>query len=193
MPTPSSQPAAVLDYAAPTPHDEALRRLRGVILVLVGTLLGGGLGWMIEPRVYRAVGYLQVEPTQAGSDQMLDANGIQSRQAAAATALASPANLNAAVTLLPRTMPLKPAEIVPKLRAQKVQESRLVAVSFEHADPQTAAAVVNAVMSSYTAPGVATVAMAMPPGRPMRNKLFPLAGLAAGLLAGLFIVATRRQ
>ena len=68
MPTPSAQPAAVLDYAAPTPHDEMLRRLRGVILVLACTLLGGGLGWMIEPRVYRAVGYLQVEPTRAGSE-----------------------------------------------------------------------------------------------------------------------------
>ena len=120
-----------------------------------------------------------------------DMTAISARQAAAVTALNSPLNLNAAVALLPPTLKLTPAQVAADLKVGSVPESRLVVVSFQTDDASTAAAVANAVMPAGTTPQLAPAQLATPPLQRQQNKLFPIGGLAVGLLIGVAIVALR--
>jgi len=194
MPTASAQPAAVLDYAPPAPQDTVARRLRAVVTILACMLLGAIAGWIIDPQLYRAVGFLQIEQTtqpHTANEQLLDVDAVQSRQAAIVAALTSPNNLNLTATRLPPTITLTPAEIAPRLKVQVVPESRLISVSFDDPDPRTAAAVANAVMGQRNPPGVTVVAVAAPPAKPLQNRLYFVGGSAVGLLLGIAIVALR--
>ena len=190
MQTASAQPAAVLDYATTPRRDVLVRRTRAVVTVLFCMLLCASVGWIIAPRTYRALGYLQVAQTDQalpGSQQLLDVNAVQARQAAAVTGVAAPANLTAATALVTPTPAITPAA----LEVQPVPQSRLIAVSYLHSDAKIAADVTNALMVCYKAPGVTTIAMATPPAQPQQNRLYVAGGLAVGLLAGILIVALR--
>lgn len=194
MQSASGQPAAVLDYAPAAPLDAATRRIRAVATVLFCMLLGAAGGWIIDPRIYRAVGILQVAQTRVtptADEQVLDVNALQSQQAAVVAGITAPANLNVAVTKLPPTITLTPAQMAPHLKAQTVPQSQLISVSYEDPDPRTAAAVVNAVMSQPLPSGVVIAVAATPPAQPQRNRLYVVGGLAVGLLLGVFIVALR--
>ena len=194
MPTASAQPAAVLDYAPQAPQDVVTRRLRAAVTVLVCVLLGAIAGWIIDPRLYRAAGFLQIEQTTlpaTGDDQLLNVDAILARQATVIAGLTGAPNLNAVVKQLPQTVTLTPAEIALRLEVQVVPHSRLISVSFDDPDPQVAAAVVNAVMSGRNPPGVTVVAVATPPAKPQQNRLYFVGGSAVGLLLGVAIVALR--
>lgn len=138
MPSAPAQPAAVLDYAATTPQEGLLRRLGAGAIVLLCMVLCGGIGWFVGPSAYRAFGLMQIDPAR-GSIPMVagpsvEVNARTARQAAAVTALTSPANLNAAVAQLPLSMMLTPGKVPANLKVRPVPESRLIMVSFEHDD-----------------------------------------------------------
>jgi hypothetical protein len=192
--TSAPSPAAVLDYAAPTPLSPVLRRLRAAILVLTCLLLGAIAGWIFDPRMYRAVGFLMVDATQitpAADEQVLNFDQLKARQAAAVAGVAGAANVQAIVSQLPSSMKLTAAEVTANLKVQTVPQSRLVTVSYEHPDPRVAAAVTNLAMGRYVTPGVNVAAVATPPAQPQRSRLYLLGGAAIGMLLGLLIVAMR--
>src|SRR3954471_18551942 len=131
MPTASAHPAAVLDYASSRPQEAVLRRLRGAVIVLIFMFLGAGAGWLIDPRMYRAVGYLMVDPTQvtpSADVQSLDATQVQARQAAAVAGVAGSANAQVVATQLPSSMNVTTAMVMANLKVQAIPQSRLVAV-----------------------------------------------------------------
>ena len=151
-------------------------------------------GWLFDPRIYRAIGFLVVDPTQispAAQEVILDTNQVQAKQAAMVAGVAGNANIQTILSQLPPTMNLTAAQIKANLKVRVVPQSRLVAVSFDHDDPRVAAAVANVAMGRYVAPGVNVAAVATPPAQPQHNRLYPLAGAAVGLLIGTFIVARR--
>jgi len=189
---PGHDPNASLDYAPQAPQDVLKRRLRAGVTVLTSVLLGAIAGWIIDPALYRAVGFIQIEQTTLplnGDGQPLGIDAIQARQAAVIAGLTGAPNLNVAATQLPAAVTLTPAEIAVRLKAQPVPQSRLISVSYDDADPQVAAAVVNAVMSRRNPPGVTVVAVATPPAKPQRGLLYLVGGSAVGLLLGVAIVA----
>jgi len=166
------------------------------MLVLTCVLLGAVAGWIFDPRMYRAIGFLMVDPTQitpAADVQLLNADQLQARQAAAVAGIAGTANVQTIRSQLPSSMTLTAAEISGNLRVQPVPQSRLVAVSFDHDNPRTAAAVVNLAIGRYASPGVNVAAIATPPAQPQRSRLYLLGGASIGLLLGLFIVAFRSK
>ena len=195
--TSAPSPAAVLDYAPPKRQDPGLRWLRAIALVFFCMLLFGGGGYAFQPVTYRATGIISVAPptwTHPRDDAKEQANvqAAQGAQMTAVAALTSTANVNAAVaTLVGEGISITPQEISERIRVAPVAESRLVYVRFDDQNPINAAAVVDAVMTSYTAPGASVVSAAGTPTRPQRNVLYPIAGLAMGLLLALFIVARR--
>jgi hypothetical protein len=171
-----------------------LRRLRAAVFVLTFVLLGATAGWIFDPPLYRAIGFLMVDPTQitpAAEVQVLNADELQARQAAAVAGVAGAANVQVIVSQLPSSMSLTATEIQAKLKVQTVPQSRLVAVSYEHPDPRIPAAVVNLAMGRYVTPGVNVAAIATPPAQPQRSRLYLFGGAAVGMLLGLLIVALR--
>jgi capsular polysaccharide biosynthesis protein len=186
--------STVLDYAPSPLADPAVRRLRG-LLVLLGCMIGGAvIGWAVDPREFQATGYVHVATeTSATMFQPLSLSAVDQRQAAVAAAMTAPANLNAVVATLPLSLPpgatLTADDLTERLNVRPMPNSFLVAVTYTDRDPGTAAAVVNAVMRGGLARGMNIAAAATPPARPQRNRFFPTAGLAVGLLVGMLIVA----
>jgi hypothetical protein len=192
--TSAPSPAAVLDYAAPARQSPILRRLRAAVFVLVCLLIGAITGWIFDPRMYRAVGFLMVDTTQitpAADVKVLDADELQKRQAAAVAGVAGNGNVQKILSQLPSSMGVTTADITANLKVQTVPQSRLVAVSYEHHNPRAAAAVVNLAMGHYATPGVNVAAIATPPAQPQHSRLYLLGGAGIGLLVGLLIVAMR--
>jgi hypothetical protein len=192
--TSAPTPAAVLDHAPQRPQDPIIRRLRAIALALAFVLMGAAAGWLFDPRIYRAVGFLVVDPTQispAAQEVVLSADELQAKQAAMVAGVAGNANIQTILSQLPPTMTLTAAQIKTNLKVQVVPQSRLVAVSFDHDDPRVAAAVVNVAMGRYVAPGVNVAVVATRPAQPQHNRLYLLGGAAVGLLLGTFIVARR--
>jgi hypothetical protein len=186
----------VLDYAPSPLTDPAARRLRGLMLVL-GCMIGGAvIGWAVDPREFQATGYVHVATeTSATMFQPLSLSAVDQRQAAVASAMTAPANLNAVAATLPLSLPpgatLTADDLAERLNVRPMPNSLLVVVTFTDRNPGTAAAVANAVMRGSLARGVKIAAAATPPARRQRNGFFPAAGLAIGLLTGAFIVARR--
>jgi uncharacterized protein involved in exopolysaccharide biosynthesis len=195
MQTASAQPAAVLDYASSQPQQAVIRRLRGLAIVLLCMLLLGGAGYIFQPDTYRATALLQVDlPPNfpAGAIAELNPSVMRSQQTAAVAGLVSPTNLNAAAaTLAARGIALTPSELTARIKVDPIKESRLIRVTFDDGLPRDAAMVANAVINSYTAPGVTVVVTATPPARPQRDHFYTIAGLAVGFLVGVAITALR--
>jgi uncharacterized protein involved in exopolysaccharide biosynthesis len=191
-----SSTAAVLDYAAEHPQDAVLRRFRAISIVLFCMLLFGVGGYLLQPDTYRATALLQVQaPTQMadGGAQPEDPSQIPAQQAAAAAGLTSAANVNAAIaTLTAQGIPITPAQIAAHVKVDPIKDSRLIRIRFDGASPGDAAAVANAMMSSYSAPpSVGPAQLAQLPTQPQGKLFLPIVGICTGLLVGLFIIAFR--
>jgi hypothetical protein len=195
----SAQPAAgVLNYARATPQDAILRRLRAAVTVLLCMALCGGLGWLVQPTLYRAGGVVWVAPARwthpvVAEFELREQQARDDRQAKAVAGMTSQANLIAAVALLkPRGFPHTSASIALHLHIDAIPNSGLIHVAFDDPDPKAAAAVANAIVESYVASGgIVQVGSAGMPPRQMRNRYYPVGGLAVGLLTGVFIAALR--
>jgi hypothetical protein len=189
----SAQSAAVLDYATATPQYSIARVFRALVTVFVCMLLGVAVGWIVDPRMYRAVSLVRIEQTQhaAAGEEMLDANAVDARRTKVVAGVTAPGNVNAAVALLPPAIKLTPAQIAANLKVQPIPESLLIAVSYDDTDPQTAAAVAAAVVQAHKAPGITVMVAPGPPMRPLHGRRYLVAGGGAGLFAGVTIVALR--
>jgi len=185
--------AAVLDYAPPVPERSAARFARHAILVLVIASVFSAIGYVTQPTVFRASGYVAVNTATPNIDVMALVQSQQNH----ATGLRSPSNLaTAAATLSPAVAaPPTPADIARRLEVSIVPDSRLIGISYSDKDPTTAAALANAVMTTYLAtnPQVAMVVPPAVPTKPVRNSLFTSGGFAVGLLAGIALVAWRER
>ena len=191
-----TQPAAVLDYAAPRPQGHALRWFRAAAMVLFCVLLFGGAAFTLQPTRYRASGLVSVAPTWAhprdDKQEQLNLRAAQTAQAAAVAGLKSSTTLDAAIGVLHQQgISMTRGEIAERMTVRTIEQSTLTYVTFDDRTPANAAAALNAIMTSCGTPGVAVASPASVPTRPQRNAFYPVAGLAVGLLVGTFIVARR--
>jgi hypothetical protein len=150
-------------------------------------VLCGGAGYLFQPDTYRAAAVMQVNGPVGLGPCVDTAAGVGGE-------LTSPANLNAASAALnAQGISVTPGEIAMRLTVKRIPESQLIHVAFDAPLPANATAGVNAVVSNSASSGVNVVASAGMATRSQRNALYPIGGLAIGLLAGVFIVALRSQ
>jgi capsular polysaccharide biosynthesis protein len=187
----ATAPPIELHYSS-QPRRRTLFQRLGLLAAAVCCAAGAAIAvYSFQPLTYVSVGYLQ-PPLVVGTMQQQDVAEFEKLKQTHVQGLTTTAIAPAVASLRGQKIIMTHAYVLSHLKVTPVRESLLIEVSFADRNPNTAAAVVNAVVTSHlsTSPGMRYVAAAIPPTRP--HEQFKLPAMAA-LVAFVAAVALLRR